>query len=140
MKNYEIKIVKTANIQEIMLIYQDAGWWVPENDEVDPQFIQKIIAGSFAFCVALLNEQVIGMGRAISDGVSDAYIQDVAVLSTYRGQKIGVQIMDLLVHYLREQGISWIGLISEPKAVSFYKRYGFSEMIGYVPFKLGSNK
>ena len=136
MQNLKIKIVKTAPLDELIALYKDAGWWNAANDEADPQFIQKIIAGSFAFCVAELDGKIIGMGRSISDGVSDAYIQDVAVLSQYRGQGIGVMIMDEIIRFLKEHGIGWIGLISEPKAVSFYKRYGFSVMPDYVPFRL----
>ncbi|MCL1827340.1 MAG: GNAT family N-acetyltransferase [Candidatus Cloacimonetes bacterium] len=136
MENLNIKIVKTAPIDQLIELYKDAGWWCDENDSADPQFIQKIIEGSFCFVVAFLEDKIIGMGRAISDSVSDAYIQDVVVLNEFRGQQIGVLIMDTIIAYLKANGISWIGLISEPKAVSFYQRYGFKEMKDYVPFKL----
>ena len=132
----EIKIIKTAPLDDLIILYKDAGWWSEENDGVDPNFIQKIIDGSFCFAVAYHDDKIIGMGRAISDGVSDAYIQDVVVLSEHRGKGIGVQLMDAIIDFLKSKGIGWISLISEPKAVSFYDRYGFKRMEGYVPFRL----
>ena len=132
----EIKIIKKAPIDDLIVLYKDAGWWSEENDGVDPEFIQKIVDGSFCFAVAYLDSEIIGMGRAISDGVSDAYIQDVVVLSQHRGKGIGIKIMDTIIDFLKGNGIGWISLISEPKAVSFYDRYGFKVMKDYVPFRL----
>ena len=132
----EIKIIKDAPIDDLILLYKDAGWWSEENDGVDPDFIQKIVDGSFCFAVAYHEGGVVGMGRAISDGVSDAYIQDVVVLSEYRGKGIGIKIMDTIIDFLKSKGIGWISLISEPKAVAFYERYGFTKMEEYIPFRL----
>jgi len=136
MNNIEIKIVTQAPIDQLITLYKDAGWWNDENDGVDPCFVQKIVAGSFCFSVAILEDRIIGMGRAISDGVSDAYIQDVVVLNKYRGNGIGVLLMDSIIEFLKSKGIGWISLISEPKAIKFYEKYGFTLMKDYLPFKL----
>ncbi|MDO8804314.1 MAG: N-acetyltransferase, partial [Elusimicrobiota bacterium] len=71
-----IKFVKNpdpATLQGIITIYRAHGWWGPSDK---PALLKRIIKGSHCFAVALLGGRVIGMGRAISDGVSDAYIQD----------------------------------------------------------------
>jgi len=136
LENVTVHIVKQADIKQLTAIYKDAGWWSEKNDTVDPHFIQNIVAGSFCFAIAVYKNKIIGMGRSISDGVSDAYIQDVAVLKKYRGKGIGVLIMDEIVYYLKTSGIQWIGLVSEPKAVSFYDRYGFTQMPDHVAFIL----
>jgi len=46
-----------------------------------PGFL-ALVRSSFAFAIAVHRESgaTVGMGRAISDGVSDAYIQDLIVL------------------------------------------------------------
>lgn len=136
----KISVVKSANTSQLVELYKDAGWWEEENDNQDPEFLNKIIKGSFCFVIVKYKTRIIGMGRAISDGVSDAYIQDVAVHSDFRSQGIGIKIMDTIIEYLKTNKISWIGLISEPKAVNFYKRYGFSTMVDYVPFLLKESK
>ncbi|MDD1665214.1 MAG: GNAT family N-acetyltransferase, partial [Methanomicrobiales archaeon] len=64
-------------------------------------------------------------GRAISDGVSDAYIQDMVVLPKYRGRGIGTAILRRILAACREHGISWIALIAEGGTGDFYRGLGF---------------
>jgi len=132
----KIQIVKTADIEQLKKLYKEADWWNEDTDNTDPDLINKIIQGSFCFVVASINDRLIGMGRAISDGVSDSYIQDVVVLNEFRGQGIGALIMDKLIEYLKSKNISLIILVSEPEAISFYEKYGFSQMTGYMPLTL----
>ncbi len=82
----------------------------------------------------------IGMGRLLSDRVSDAYIQDVVVLPDYRGYGIGRQIVTTLLTFCITQGISWISLISEPGQEKFYEGLGFKEMKNYSPMKYHPRK
>jgi len=134
-KAVKVEIVKTADIEQLKDLYKDVGWW-SENDDKDPEFINKLIQGSFCFAVASINDKVIGTGRSISDGVCDAYIQDVVVLNELRGRGIGVLIMEELIKHLKSKNINWISLISEPKAGSFYKKCGFVQMPDFIPFTL----
>lgn len=138
--NVKYEIVQSAYLPDLIDLYKDAGWWVEENDGVDPEFITKIIRGSFCFAIALVENRIIGMGRALSDGVSDAYIQDVVVLSQFRGKGIGRQIINTIINHLQEKGISWIGLISEPDATAFYQSLNFEIMENYTPFKYKGEK
>ena len=72
----------------------------------------------------------IGMGRAISDGVSDGWIQDVAVLEDWRGKGIGREIVKALLDNCLEKGLGWIGLVAEPGTREFYTPLGFRERPG----------
>jgi len=133
MNDIEIKIVDHAEEESILRLYRDAGWWKPEYDRA---FLKSIPDSSFCFAGALLGSGMIGMGRALSDGVSDAYIQDVTVLKEYRGMGIGTKIVMELIRHLKEHGVDWIGLIAEPGSAGFYERLGFSPMSAYVPMLL----
>jgi spermidine synthase len=86
--------------------------------------------------IARFEEKIVGMGRSISDGVSDAYIQDVVVDKDYRRQGIGEAIVHRIVQFLLEHDIKWIALISEPGSEDFYLKLGFREMLEYTPFLL----
>lgn len=132
----ELSIVKEADPAEVLALYRHPGWW--QTDE-NPQYLETVLgimANSFCFVTARLNGKLIGMGRAISDGVSDAYIQDVVVYSEFRGQGIGAKIVAKLVEFLRSNDIQWIGLISEPGHEDFYERLGFARMPDYTPMLL----
>ena len=96
-----------------------------------------MIKGSFAFALAIdkKSKKALGMGRLISDGVSDAYIQDLVILSDYRDKGIGRKIVRTLINHCKKKGIHWIGLIAEPNQEGFYSSLGFKQMKKYVPMK-----
>jgi len=131
-----IELVGDVDAREFIALYADAGWWRGEYD-ADTSFIQKIVSGSHLFAAAYDDGgRMIGMGRVLSDGCSDAYIQDVVVLREFRGQGVGGRIISALLSKLREQGIDWIGLIGEPGTKHFYEELGFSAMKDHIPMKL----
>jgi spermidine synthase len=118
-------------IREIIRLYQMEKWW--EGDSDNTETVQKIISGSHCFVIATEDDTIIGMGRAISDRVSDAYIQDVTVLPMFRGKKIGSRIIRMIIEKLNQDGIGWIGLIAEKNAKVFYEPLGFSVMPNAAP-------
>jgi len=118
-------------IHQIIPLYRYEGWWSEEAD--DPKRVSGIVTGSHLFIIALKEDEIVGMGRAISDRTSDAYIQDVTVKKAYRGQGIGTTIINDLIKRLRADGIDWIGLIAEKGSHGFYTRLGFHKMPDSVP-------
>jgi spermidine synthase len=137
MINITYHIVKEADAAVILQLYRLAGWWQMDENPEYLQTVSKIISNSFCFVIAKQDEEIIGMGRAISDGVSDAYIQDVTVREDMRGHGIGKGIIRTLIAFLKEHKLQWIGLISEPGYEKFYGNLGFNVMQSYTPFLLG---
>lgn len=132
----DYEIVTAAPVDEIVELYQSAGWWQesPEAREVIPPMIR----GSLCFMVARsLEGRIIGMARVISDGFSDAYIQDVVVLKEYRGRGIGRELVRRLAQFCTARKIGWIGLIAEPGTQGLYEELGFSPLQGYQPMLFG---
>jgi GNAT superfamily N-acetyltransferase len=127
-----IQLVHAWNADEIANLYRVGGWW---KEEYDQKELPRLISGSFLFAVAVdtKNGRAVGMGRVISDGVSDGYVQDLVVLPEYRKTGIGARILSLLVKKCVESGISWIGLIAEPGTENFYLPFGFHPMEGHIP-------
>ncbi len=66
---------------------------------------------------------LVGFARAVSDGVSDAYLADVYVVPSHRGQGVG----GLLIESMVEEGLGarfrWF--LSTRDAHELYARYGF---------------
>lgn len=130
-----IKIYKITEAKEELIIdlYKSANWWTKADE--DKNFIFTMLKQSF--CVAgAFNEdkKLIGMGRIISDGIIDAYIQDVIVLTKYRKMGIGKKIVQFLVKYCQNNNISYISLVGEPGTEHFYKNLGFKTLVDYIPF------
>jgi ribosomal protein S18 acetylase RimI-like enzyme len=128
-QNIEVRLVDAWDADEIVELYRAGGWW---KEGADPAGISDIIRGSYLFAVAVdpATGSAIGMGRVLSDGVSDGYIQDLVVLKKYQRSGIGRMIVSLL---LKAQGLGWICLIAEPGSEGFYQPLGFQRMKGFIP-------
>ncbi len=128
--NIEYQVVTEVPVEAVVALYQAGGWWreSPENRAR----IEPMIRGSFCFMIAQLpGGEIVAMGRAISDGASDAYIQDVVVLPSHRGRGIGGELIRRLTQYCREHHIGWIGLVAEPGTTRFYEGLGYHVLNGY---------
>jgi len=121
-----------TEIGRLIQLYRQAGWWKTEEGD-DPDLICGIVSGSHCFLVARQAETIVAMGRAISDRISDAYIQDITVDPSFRGQGIGSRMVATLVARLEADGIGWIGLIAERKTHPFYRPLGFAPMADALP-------
>ena len=127
----EVKVITEASCDELIALYRGAGWWNEKTDDIS--WLPLLIRGSICFVGAFCEGRLIGMGRGIGDGISDAYIQDVTVLPEYRNKGIGGLIINKLVNALQDIGLKWIGLIGEPGTQTFYERLGFRVMKDYIP-------
>lgn len=130
-----IKNVSCWKEEEIVELYSAGGWW---KDYMDRTEINRLIQGSLLFALAIdtATGKAVGMGRAISDGVSDAYIQDLVVLENWQKRGVGRMILEWLIEECKSRKITWVGLIAEPGKEDFYDSIGFRKMSGYVPMLL----
>ena len=103
-KDVEIKSVDSWQEEEILNLYRLAGWW---NDYDDISEINSIIKNSFVFLVAYDKniKKTVGMARLLSDGVSDAYVQDVYVIEDYRKSGLGKKLIKFLIECCKNKGI-----------------------------------
>ena len=124
-------------LPQIIQLYQSNNWWGSSPENV--MMVERIIKGSHCFLLAASAGNIIGMGRAISDKASDAYIQDLTVAVDYRGAGIGRQILRRIVNKLTSDGIEWIGLIAEKDSHPFYEKEGFCLMKRAMPMLRASN-
>lgn len=128
----EIRIVQSWDTAALVDLYRAGGWW---KEHWDPGGLPALIRGSFAFAVALdpVSGRTVGMGRVISDGVSDAYIQDLVVHPDFRKKGVGKKLLETLLSSCKGADMTWISLIAEPGLEGFYLTLGFRPMKGYVP-------
>ncbi len=91
-----------------------------------PEDLEKSFSNSMFKCFVKNPERLIGVGRALADGIDCSYICDVAVLPDHQGKGIGKSIIEKLVECSR--GHKKIILYSYPGKESFYKKLGFKRM------------
>lgn len=91
----------------------------------DSEVHKRAFTGSFFVVFAFDDEKMVGFGRAISDGVYQAAIYDVAVLPDYQGKGIGKLIVNAIVE--NGQGYNFI-LYASPGKEKFYEKLNFRKM------------
>lgn len=77
----------------------------------------------------VLDGQIIGMARYVSDGGYAGLIMDVIVLPEYQSNGYGTQMIASLINYLKsnlqENEEMMIQLLSAPGKQNFYRKFGF---------------
>jgi len=74
-------------------------------------------------------EKLIGYIDTVSNGVTDAYIQDLMVHPEYQCKGIGTELMNRTIAYLKERKIYMISVVFEERLLPLYKRFGFNLML-----------
>ncbi|MCL5017428.1 MAG: GNAT family N-acetyltransferase [Patescibacteria group bacterium] len=128
---YKSKI-EEKEFSKVCDLYKMSGWW---KKSCSFEQISKLISGSFCFVTAWSGDDLVGMGRALSDAFNDAYIQDIFVDENYRKKGIATGIVKELLNYCISKNIQWIALIAAPGSVSVYEKTGFKKMDGYTPMQ-----
>jgi ribosomal protein S18 acetylase RimI-like enzyme len=76
--------------------------------------------------------QLIGFGRATSDGALTATIWDVAINPSWQRVGLGRALVERLVLSLCDKGIPTITLYAEPNVVKLYEKLGFTKDAGGI--------
>ena len=130
---FRYSITKDLPHADALALYRAAGWFGPSDPAPE---LDAMIANSFAVFAAFDDAgRLIGMARALSDGVSDAYILDVVVDPEFRSRGIGRTLVKRLAEYLASFGIDWIVCIGVPGTEAFYRAAGAAPMDGHTAFR-----
>ena len=92
---------------------------------VDSDIHKKSFENSYTVVFIFDNENLIGFGRAISDGVRQSAIYDVATLPEYQGKGIGRLIIENIIK--NTPTCNFI-LYASPGKEGFYEKLGFKRL------------
>jgi ribosomal protein S18 acetylase RimI-like enzyme len=95
------------------------------------ELIERTVAGSARVLGLYDGEKQIGFARAVSDGVSLAYLADVYVLGAYRGRGLGYELVREMVEGSFGE-VRW--MLHTADAQGLYVKLGFSD--GAPPYPL----
>lgn len=108
---------------EFFTLFSTTGW----NEDYNLSKIElfSCLQNSYYCVSAHYQNKLIGMGRMLSEGKAHAVIFDVIVSPEFRNQKIGSQIMKLLIDKCRQDQIRDVQLFCAKGKAEFYKKLGF---------------
>lgn len=122
MKNYSwIYDQSDINWKQLSDLYRIA----PLGDKKEND-LQVVFSNSKFKCFVFDNSTLIGVGRALADGLDCSYICDVAIHPKYQGLGLGRDIINHLVEL--SLGHKKIILYANPGKEGFYKKLGFKQM------------
>ncbi len=102
---------------------KSVGWQLFSENQM-----QQVLDNSLYIVTAVENEQTVGMGRLIGDGMY-FMIVDIVVKPTFQKCGISTNIVNMLLNCVEERtpagGRSSVQLIAEKGKEPFYERLGF---------------
>lgn len=118
-----------VSFEEIFPLYEAVGW---TNYTTNPTMLQNALEHSLFILTARDEEgKLIGFLRAVGDGYSILYIQDIIVLPEYQRQGIGTQLLRQTLEYFNEVYQIILTTDSELKTIAFYESNGFTALSKY---------
>ena len=120
--NYEVNISELPSAKELSHLFAQTSWAAQRTH----QDIQKMLDNLTVFVTLRKDAELIGFGRAITDGIYRALIDDIVVDSAHQKKGFGSVIVKNLLAQLN--GIEEIFLNTKPELEEFYKKFGFNKV------------
>lgn len=83
---------------------------------------ETIFTNSYAVVFVYHKETLVGVGRALSDGVCQAAIYNIALEEEFQGNGTGKKLINLLLDQVKGQNVI---LYTHPRIVALYEKMGF---------------
>ena len=121
----EIREYRTYNEAEILPLYECVGWTAYTDN---PKVLQKGFESSMLTLAAYEDDQLLGIIRAVGDGHTIVFVQDILVFPEYQRKGIGSALLQAILD--RYSHVRQIELATDntTKTIAFYKSMGFREM------------
>jgi GNAT superfamily N-acetyltransferase len=104
------------DLPALVALFTEAGWSERARD------LPAILAGSRFVATAWDDAELVGFGRAFSDGVTGAYLTDVVVRATHRRRGVARALVERLLAAIGDVKVL---LHADPHLHAFYAALGF---------------
>ena len=121
----DIREYKEYKEDEILDLYTSVGWVAYTKD---PDALRQGFGGSLLVLAAYERDGLAGLLRAVGDGHTVVYIQDILVRPEHQRRGIGAALLNAAVE--RYRGVRQILLMTDDTEASkaFYRSCGFREV------------
>ena len=121
----EIREYKIFNEAEILRLYRSVGWTAYTDQ---PEVLRKGFENSLLTLAAYEGDQLLGIIRAVGDGYTVVFVQDILVFPEHQRKGVGSALLQAILE--RYSHVRQIELATDntPKTIAFYKSMGFREL------------
>lgn len=130
-----IKEYSVYNENEILALYRSVGWTAYTES---PEALSKGFENSLLVLAAYEGDALLGLIRAVGDGHTIIYVQDILVAPEFQRKGIGTALLrEILSRFTNVRQIM-LATDSAERTIAFYKSLGFTrlEEIGCCGFML----
>jgi len=129
----EIREYKNFQLDEIVNFYRSVGW---TNYLERINVLEQAYAGSLCVLGAYNSDQLVGIIRAVGDGQTIVFVQDIIVLPEYQRKGIGTKLLKALMDKYKDVYQMELLTDNTEKTKGFYHSAGFtaSDELGCVSF------
>jgi|SRR5690606_28329447 len=115
---------KNIAFEKVFSLYENAGWAAYTSC---PDVLKEAINQSLYLLTAWHGEQLVGLLRAVGDGLTIVYIQDIIVLDSFRRQGIGKNLISQTLDTFKN--VRQILLLTDehPDTIEFYENAGLQQ-------------
>ena len=107
--------------EEILNLYNDVGWCSYTSK---PKMLEHAFEHSLKILGAYDGEKLVGIIRAVGDGYSILFIQDILVLTEYHHRGIGKKLLQAMFDLYPDVYQTELATDCTEKTISFYKSCG----------------
>lgn len=128
----DIKYRETKpDAQQYLSLFETTGWNAVYKADLDE--LSKSIENSWYVVTAYQSNELVGIGRVVSDGVLYTMIYDMIVKPSHQSRGIGTTILNKLIEKCKAAGLREVQLFSAKGKVQFYSKRGFIERPADAP-------
>lgn len=121
----EIREYTAYNEKEILELYASVGWTAYTNH---PDVLRKGFENSTLTLAAYDGEQLMGIIRAVGDGYTIVFVQDILVFPEHQRKGVGSALLQAVLDKYGHVRQIELATDNSEKTVAFYRSMGFQEM------------
>ena len=111
---------------DVLPIYEAVGW---TNYTQNPEMLEAAFENSLHVLAAFTEEGIlVGVLRAVGDGASILFIQDILVTPEYQHQGIGTKLLQQTLEKYKNVYQIQLSTDNSMKTISFYESNGFTSL------------
>lgn len=112
-------------------LFETTGWNAAY--KLTPAALHEAISNSWYVVSAVADNQLVGFGRMISDGIMHALILDMIVDPAFQGRGIGSRILEMMKAHADAHRVRDLQLFSAKGKEGFYRQHGFTSRPDTAP-------
>ena len=121
----KIKEYTVYREDEILRLYPEVGWTAYTENLAA---LERGYRNSLLVLAAYENDELLGIVRAVGDGATIVFVQDILVFPARQRQGVGTALLRAVLDRFSDVRQIMLATDNTSKTVAFYKSMGFTEL------------